>query len=123
MLSSLTIDQVNAIIRAANALNTKYPPSTTGVRGSDITAEKIRAYNRDEKPLADLISALSKDARMELMALIWIGRGDGDEFGEAVEYARKNSDDGDVLYIAEKAPALPTYLRNGLKQIGLKATA
>lgn len=123
MLKSLKIDQVNAIIKAANDLNEKYPPTGTAIRGSDITVEEIAAYHTDEKPLADLLSALNKEARMELMALIWVGRGDEDDFGAAVEYARRNSDDGDVPYIAEKAPALPTYLRDGLKKVGLKGLA
>jgi hypothetical protein len=61
--------------------------------------------------------------RMELMALMWIGRDRENDFGEAVKYAHKNADKGDVDYIAEKSSALPTYLRNGLKQIGLPATA
>jgi hypothetical protein len=56
---------------------------------------------------------------MKLMALMWVGRGDQDDFANAVEYAHKNSDNGDVPYIAEKSPALPTYLRNGLEDIGL----
>jgi hypothetical protein len=54
---------------------------------------------------------------MELMALMWIGRDTEDNFDEALKQAHKNSNDGDVTYIVDKSPMLPTYLRNGLKRL------
>ena len=35
LLQHLKVEQVEAIISAANALNAKYPPSTTGIRLSE----------------------------------------------------------------------------------------
>src|SRR3954462_12253760 len=65
------------------------------------------------------LSALGHEAHMELKALVWVGRGDSfASFPEALAHARRHSDPGDVPYIAAKAPALPVYLRDGLKEIG-----
>jgi hypothetical protein len=121
MLKSLTLDEINAIISAAKALNAKHPASETGIFASEITTEEIEAYSEDEEPLVGLLSALSHDALMELMALMWIGRDFDGDFNDALKYARENSDAGNVPYIAEKSPALPTYLRNGLQMIGMAA--
>ena len=80
----------------------------------------IRAAEmRDQKMLVQNISALNRDARMELMALMWIGRDFEGTYNEALEYAHQNSDVGDVQYIAAKSPALPTYLKSGMKKIDL----
>jgi hypothetical protein len=116
MPKSLTLDEINVVIRAAEALNAKHPPSETGIVASEITAEEIEAYSEDEAPLVERLSALSHDALMELMALMWIGRDFDGDFNDALAYAHENSDAGNVPYIAEKSPALPTYLRNGLQR-------
>ena len=123
MLKSLTLDEINAIIRAARVLNAKHSPSETGIDASAITTEEIEAYNEDEAPLVGLLSALSHDALMELMALMWIGRDFDGDFNDALSYAHENSDSGSVPYIAEKSSALPIYLRNGLQMIGMTAGA
>jgi hypothetical protein len=92
VLTALTIKEIKDIIKAAEMT--------------------------DQKMLVQKISALSHDARMELMALMWIGRDFEGTYNEAVKYAHQHSDEGDVNYIAEKSPALPTYLKNGMKKIG-----
>jgi hypothetical protein len=51
---------------------------------------------------------------MELEALMWTGRGDA-SFAQNLKYAYENRDAGTVDYIAEKSPALPDYIRAGLK--------
>jgi Protein of unknown function (DUF3775) len=79
----------------------------------------LEAYNNDKQPLVRLLSSLSHDALMELMALMWIGRDGEGEFDDVLEYAHKNSDGGNVSYIAEKWPALPTYLRDGLRVVSM----
>jgi len=122
MLKCLTIAQIHAIIEQAEKLNLKHPPSDIGIRaGSDEAKDRVLQYETDGKPLKREIGRLDHDARMELMALVWVGRGDGD-FESCLEHARQNTDEGDVPYIAEKAMSLPTYLRNGLKKIGAEAT-
>jgi hypothetical protein len=80
----------------------------------------------DDKRLAraalrEAIHALSKEARNELLALMWIGRGDfGGSFQSAVEHAQGRSTETDPHYVAEKARALPVYLQTGLEQLGIR---
>jgi hypothetical protein len=77
-----------------------------------------RAYDKGpaRAALREAIQALGNDARMELMALMWIGRGDfGGTFEDALKHAWRNSNETDAAYIAEKAPVLPAYLRDGLR--------
>ena len=108
MLEALTIKEVENIIRAAEELNAKHPPSELGI--SPATHDS-RSYMTDQKTLVQKISALSHDARMELMALIWIGRDFEGNYNDALEYAHQESGEGDVRYIAEKSPALPIFLK------------
>jgi hypothetical protein len=95
MLKALTIKEIDDIVSAAEDAKT------------------------DPKMLMQKISALGRDARMELMAVMWLGRDFEGNYDEALKYAHQHSDEFDVDYIAEKAPALPTYLKNGMKKIGL----
>jgi hypothetical protein len=41
-----------------------------------------------------LIQALSNEARTELLALMWLGRGDTNDFATALAHARRTSHDG-----------------------------
>ena len=109
--------EIQAIIRSAEMLNANHTSSEFGfdpfAPGAD---EEIENYNEDEKEFVALLSALGHHARMEFMALMWIGRDFDGDFDDALKYARENSDNGDVPSIAEKSP---TYLRNELQAIGL----
>jgi hypothetical protein len=68
--------------------------------------------------LTAYITALSNETRNELLALMWLGRGDsGKNFGELIEYAKNRAHKGHVNYIVEKSPALPSYLTEGLKLV------
>jgi Protein of unknown function (DUF3775) len=118
MLKALTVQQIEGIISAAERLNAKYPPSEHGISLTDPHAlDDVISYANDSIELKREIKGLSHDARMELMALMWIGRDrEENDFNAAVEHDRKNSDAGDVEYIAEKAPSLPLYLREGMKK-------
>jgi len=116
MLKSLTIEQVHKIITDAEGLNAKHPPSPLGISGMTAT---VVAYATDRRKLKQEIAGLSDDARMELMALMWIGRDFEGDYDAALAHARKSSDEGDVDYIADKSPALPMYLRDGLKKVGV----
>jgi hypothetical protein len=124
MLKHLTIPQVQAIIDQAEKLNQKHAPSELGISlGSVEAIEGVIQYKKDSEPLKREIAALDPEARLELMALMWVGREiEATDFVEALSHARRNSDDHDVDYIAEKSPALPLYLKSGLKKIGANAT-
>jgi hypothetical protein len=103
MLCNLTLAQVRTIISLSQALDTD--------RISDLRAAFDSFY--------EYVQSLGHEARMELMALMWIGRGFEGSFADAVQYAYANSDEGDVLYIVEKSPDLSAYLSRGLTLLHL----
>jgi hypothetical protein len=116
VLKSLTIAQIETIISAAERLNAKYPPSV-GEIGLD---DDITPYMNDSNELRQAINALSQDARIELVAVMLLGRErEKWTFEDAAKYARRNSAAAEVEYIAEKALRLPLYLRTGMKKAGL----
>jgi hypothetical protein len=104
MLNHLTLSQIERISALAER-----------------TAE-ARSYEDRRVAHLDLrraIEGLTFEARIELKALMWVGRGDDLTFRGALEHGRWHADQGDAGYIAAKSPALPTYLRDGLTEIGM----
>ena len=62
------------------------------------------------------IDQLSDQARAELIAIMWMGRGDsGDNFQELVVHAMQTTDAGDSRYISAKS-TLHSYLVDGAKK-------
>ena len=94
MLKHLTETDVHAIIKAAEQNNSV----------------------RSSRALEGAIKKLSRDAWMELVALVWLGRGDVEgRFADHLKEARRTPHP--VAYITEKSPALPKYLREGLRKL------
>jgi hypothetical protein len=90
--------------------------------GKDL-AELDKAAGPDfppEKKLWNLVSALSQTERCELIAVMWIGRGDGEaeDLADLTNEASRMSDAGDREYITDKGP-LGRYLRKGLEVLDL----
>ncbi len=115
MLQHLMESDVAAIIAAAELNNAAHPPSEHGITLAAWLDEPDRP-DPTRKALDKMIRALSHEARWELMAVMWLGRGDAPgDFAECVAYAKGRTDEGDVNYIVEKSPALPLYLRGGME--------
>ena len=76
--------------------------------------------NRALDELKRRIEALSQEARHELMAIMWIGRGDfaAADWDRAIDHAASSADASTVDFIAERAP-LQSYLLKGLYQLKL----
>jgi hypothetical protein len=72
------------------------------------------------RALKERIAALSPDGRQELMALLWIGRGDytAAQWEAALDEAQRRANAGDVDDIAERVP-LHDYLVKGLYLLDL----
>jgi hypothetical protein len=72
------------------------------------------------RELKERVAALSPEARQELMALTWIGRGDytAAEWDAALDEAQRRANAGDVDDIAERAP-LHDYLVKALYLLDL----
>jgi hypothetical protein len=75
--------------------------------------------NADYAALKDHIASLSTEQRDELKAVMLIGRGDyaAERWDDAIAAARAVPD-GDIEYVAEKAP-LHSYLMKGLYELKL----
>jgi len=72
-----------------------------------------------EREFRELLADLNVDESAELIALMWIGRGDfdGSEFAEAVAEAKRRTDIRPVRYLLNR-PMLGDWLEEGLEAIG-----
>jgi len=84
----------------------------------DGLAEEETEDLRSEE-LRELIADLNVDEAAELVALVWIGRGDYDagEWTEALEEARRRGNKRTAAYLLGM-PLLGDYLEEGLEAIG-----
>ena len=115
MLKILRLSEIETIIKQAEAIETNYPPK----RQLWFSNVESPVDPPDLKVLEAALEAIPQPARMEMLALIWIARGDyrADAFEEASAYARDHYQSSDVRYLAEKWGSLATYLRVGLKEM------
>lgn len=76
----------------------------------DLSAEELR----------ELIDDLNVDEAAELVALVWLGRGDFDaaDFEQAVDEARERAFSATSSYLL-RMPMLADHLENGLEALGL----
>jgi hypothetical protein len=116
VLKNLQLNEIETIIKLADAIETKHP-RTRGSFGFSHHASPVDSP--DLKELEAGLEALPHPARMEMLALIWIARGDyrADAFEEALAYAREHYQSSDVRYLADKWGSLATYLKVGLREM------
>lgn len=72
-----------------------------------------------ERELRELIADLNVDEAADLVALMWVGRGDYDagEWAEALAEAKRRTDIRPVRYLMNR-PMLGEWLEEGLELIG-----
>ena len=100
-------------------------PSTDPDSGSnpaddaDLDVLEDTPENPTYQELTAAISSLSDLERAELLALMWLGRGDysKDEWREALVQAREIHDEKETDYLVG-TPLLADYLEEGLSQLG-----
>jgi len=70
--------------------------------------------------LSEFIAGLNDDEKVELVALVWVGRGtyDPSDFDEAVSVARSENTTPTESYLLG-IPLLPDYLEEGLSKMGI----
>jgi hypothetical protein len=113
MLEHLTHNDIQEVIGLAEAVNARGAGDV-----AHIDVRRMLQSDRERQQLLTKIKTLSPEALLELEALIWTGIGDGDRtFAGNLDYARHRKDPKTVAYIAGRSPALPGYLRDGLKKI------
>ena len=88
----------------------------------EITSQGIKSYLADprRKKFVEIVNALSKEERAELLAVVWLGRGDAgitmDDWNSLTEHARSEDDIGTADYLIGKSP-LADYIDRGLKKM------
>ena len=79
-----------------------------------------RADDPTEDELISWISDLTDSQKSELVALFWLGRGDGDasDFPDLIEQARSQQGKSTSRYLLG-SPLLGDYLEEGLERLGI----
>lgn len=112
-------EQVCFIIAKARVLDEKMPPSE---QDSEDDGRIVLEDYRDDPTYAELVAAirsLNIDARLDLVALMWMGRGDYDaeEFSQARREARESGGKDTAAYLLG-TPLLGDYLEEALTGLG-----
>lgn len=121
----MPLEKLAFIIVKAREFDAEVPPVDVA-SGSNPTDDgetdvlEAGSGNPTEQELADAINALSELERIELLALVWLGRGDfaKEEWREALREAGRVHDEKEADYLIG-TPLLATYLEEGLSQLSL----
>ena len=110
----LTVERVNQIAKLADTYAAALGPNPE----ADRIAKEVETGSAPQAAaLVQAIEGLSRDARYELIALVWCGQGEY-SFTEARAYSQATSDKGTAQYMAKKAPTLSGLLRTALATLG-----
>ena len=122
---TIPIEKLAYIITKAREYDAEVPPvdEDSGSNPSDDLDRDIIEATSDNptyQELVDALDSLGDPERIELLALMWLGRGDFDKEGwrEALEEAGRVHDLKETVYLVG-TPLLSDYLEEGLSQLGL----
>jgi len=88
----------------------------------DLASEGNKDYFTDpkRKHFKEIVNSLGKEERAELLALVWLGRGDEGvtvkDWDSVLEHAKKEDDEGTADYLIGKSP-IASYIDKGLKKM------
>ena len=121
---SIPLEQLAYIIEKAREFDAETAPvdADTGSNPSDdmdVSILEDTPDNPTRQELAAALEALDETQRIELLAMVWIGRGDFDasEWSEAVAQAREIHDEHEIDYLIG-TPLLPDYLEEAVAALG-----
>src|SRR5436853_5865392 len=121
----ISTEKVCGFIEAAREVAGKVPSTagdrtTTGDDNRLVTIEDYPGEDDRRREMVDLIAGLNVEEQTDLLALIWLGRGDYelDEWDEALTEAEARIAARDPDYMIGDA-ALPEYLGDGIEAFGL----
>ena len=125
----ISVEKVCALIEAARELAGKVPSTagdrtTTGDDSKLATIDEPEGIGEDQdarrSQTVEFIAGLNVEEQTDLLALIWLGRGDYDiaEWDEALTEAEARIAARDPDYMIGDA-ALPEYLGDALEAFGL----
>jgi hypothetical protein len=120
----ISTEKVCAFIEAARELAGKVPSTagdrtTTGDDSRLVTIEEYPGNDDRRQQTVEFIAGLNVEEQTDLLALIWLGRGDYDiaEWDDALAEAEARLAARDPDYMIGDA-ALPEYLGGGLEAFG-----
>lgn len=123
---SISLERLGYIIEKAREWDAEVPADPDAASGSDPADDDERQIlldtpdNPTAQELRDAIASLNIDEREELLALVWLGRGDYDAQGwsEALQQARDSGNAQETSYLLG-TPLLADYLEEGAAALGL----
>jgi hypothetical protein len=103
---------------------TEPDPASDGADDGMVSVLEDHDDDPVEQELTDFIAALNVDERADLVALAWLGRGDGsiDEWDDLLAEASRRTGRSTANYLLG-LPLLPDYLEEGLDAFGLSCAA
>ena len=124
---TITPERLAYIIEKAREFDAETAPvdSNSGSNPSDDNSVDILEATSDNPTRQELVAALdglNEDERIELLALVWVGRGDfgRKEWRAALAQAREVHDTTETEYLVG-TPLLADYLGQGLEILGYPA--
>ena len=123
---TIPLEKLAFIVAKAREFDAEVEPDGDGDDASNPADDGERAILQDTadnptlQELRDAIDALNVDERDELLALVWIGRGDytADEWDDAVSEASARNDRRDADYLIG-TPLLADFIEEALAAFGL----
>ena len=123
---SISLERLGYIIEKAREWDAEVPVDPDAASGSDPADDDERQIlldtpdNPTAQELRDAIVSLNIDEREELLALVWLGRGDYDaqSWPEALQQARDSGNAHEARYLLG-TPLLADYLEEGAAALGL----
>lgn len=123
---TISLEKLAYIVEKAREYDGEVPADPDDADGSDPVDDDERQVlldipdNPTEQELRDAIDGLNVDEREELLALLWLGRGDFDAHGwrEALRQARDLRTTTETDYLLG-TPLLGDYLEEGVEALGL----
>jgi hypothetical protein len=122
----ISLETLAFIITKAREFDAEVPADPDAATGSDAPDDDEREVlldtpdNPTEQELRDAIDGLGVVERQELLALMWLGRGDYDagNWREALRQAEQTADANLTNYLVG-TPLLGDYLEEGAAALGL----
>jgi Protein of unknown function (DUF3775) len=126
MMLTIPLQKLAYIVEKAREYDAEVPVDPEAEEGSDAADDDERQIlldtpdNPTEQELRDAIDGLNIDEREELLALLWLGRGDYDaqSWLEALQQARETGTTTEADYLLG-TPLLGDYLEEGVEALGL----
>jgi hypothetical protein len=122
IVSSESVCFIIVKAREFDAQDVVTDPDSGSNAADDRMASVLEAHSDDltQKELVAFINALSDEEQADLVALLWLGRGDGtlDEWNDLRDEAQRQHNNRTAAYLLGE-PLLSDHLEEGLSQFGL----